>query len=145
MSRLRGERPLFFLAVLTLLLLRDHTGLYRISLLCCLLHEAGHLAVFLGQSRRLPRLRCSLWGICLEWRDARLTARQRFWLAAGGPLANLVCFAAAWFWMQHRASYWGWYFAGSSLLTASYNLLPVLPLDGGQMLAAWREERSLRG
>ena len=145
MNRLREERPLAFLAILTALLLRDYTGLYRISLLCCLLHEAGHLFFFWWKQRRLPRLRCSLWGICLEWQDARLSAGQRFWLAASGPFANLFLFFLAWAWMQHRASYRGWYFACANLITAGYNLLPVLPLDGGQMLAAWREEKSLRG
>lgn len=141
MNRLRRERPLIFLAVLTFLLLRDYTGLYRISLLCCVFHESGHLLAYLLQRRKLPRLHCSLWGVCLEWSEAETNAGERFWLAASGPLTNLVLFAASWLWMQHSASYWGWYFAGSNLLTAGYNLIPVLPLDGGQMVAAWRERR----
>lgn len=134
---------MIFLAVLTFLLLRDFTGLYRISLLCCLLHESGHLLLYIVWQRKLPRLHCSLWGICLEWNEAELNLQKRFWLAAGGPAANLLLFAAAWLWMQHEASYWGWYFAGSNLLTAGYNLLPILPLDGGQMLSAWRESKIL--
>lgn len=144
MNRLRQERPLIFLAVLTFLLLRDYSGLYRISLLCCLLHESGHLAVYMLCQKKPPRLHCSLWGICLEWNEAELGLHERFWLAASGPAANLALFAASWLWIQHEASYWGWCFAGSNLLTAGYNLLPILPLDGGQMLSAWREQKTLK-
>ena len=58
--------------------------------------------------------------------------RERFETNETGT--HLALFAASWLWMQHEASYWGWCFAGSNLLTAGYNLLPILPLDGGQML-----------
>lgn len=133
---------MFFLAALTFLLLRDHTGLYRISLLCCLLHEGGHLAVYILRLKKVPRLHCSLWGICLEWNEMELGPQERFWVAASGPLTNLTLFAVFWLWMQYSASYWGWYFAGSNLLTAGYNLLPILPLDGGQMIAAWRDGKT---
>ena len=76
---------MFFLAALTFLLLRDHTGLYRISLLCCLLHEGGHLAVYILRLKKVPRLHCSLWGICFDQPDAfccvlAVDAVQRFLL-----------------------------------------------------------------
>ena len=92
MKHLRARRPVVLLAALALLLFYDHSGFYRISLAACLLHEGGHVLVWMFQRRRFPVLRFSLCGICMEWDGAFVTPAQELWLAAAGPLANFaVC------------------------------------------------------
>ena len=59
---------------------------------------------------------------------------QTFWLAAAGPGVNLLL-AAVWaFRMDRQATVKGWAFLTANLLTAAFNLLPIPPLDGAELL-----------
>ena len=50
--------PFFY----TLLLAVDATGIFRLGLLCALLHECGHIVVFIALTGRLPALEASFCG-----------------------------------------------------------------------------------
>ena len=72
-----------------------------------------------------------------------------FWLAAAGPAVN---FALAGLWalrLQQRMTIRGSAFLAANLLTGSFNLLPIPPLDGAQMAASlyavWNSRKNLAG
>lgn len=134
MRRLRLRQPVLGLAALWFVLYRDYSGLVRVGLLAALLHECGHVAVWLVMTKSLPVLSFSLRGIGLDASAAYLTRRQTFLLALAGPLTNLLLCAAALGKMQLAASYWGYFFAAANLATGLFNLLPVGDLDGRRML-----------
>ena len=131
------DLPLPALFWLALLLALDGTGLVRLSLLCALLHESGHVAVYLALFRRLPRLKVSPTGICLSMRGVLLPSQKALLLAAAGPLMNLICCASAIFWMELAGySYRGYWFASVNLLLGTVNLLPLPGLDGQRIVEA---------
>jgi Zn-dependent protease len=124
---------------LYLLLYFDAGGFLRIGLLAACLHEGGHILAYGLLVRRWPRIEVTMTGFCLKTRGLLLPARQAFALAAAGPAANLLLAAIWWARLQSRVTLWDDAFFAANVLTAAFNLLPVPPLDGAQLLAQGRE------
>lgn len=127
---IRLRQPEVLLLGLWFGLMHDPLGILRISLLCSLLHESGHIAAWVVFTGTLPVLELSPGGIGLCLGNARISPCKEGVLAAAGPSVNLIAAGAAYLWMQQSASYWGWFFLGTNLLVGGFNLLPVGPLDG---------------
>lgn len=127
---IRLRQPEVLLLGLWFGLMHDPLGILRISLLCSLLHESGHIAAWVIFTGTLPVLELSPGGIGLCLGNARLSPCKEGVLAAAGPSVNLIAAGAAYLWMQQSASYWGWFFLGTNLLVGGFNLLPMGPLDG---------------
>ncbi len=104
------------------------------SLLAALVHEAGHLLLLRLFGGGGGRLRVDAAGFCWERQGKLLSYGREILILLAGPLAN-VQFA---FWFAFLAGKTGWqpgfFLAGSQLVLGIFNLLPVLPLDGGQAL-----------
>lgn len=127
---IRLRQPELLLLGLWFGLTHDPLGVLRISLLCSLLHESGHIAAWIIFTGTLPMLELSPGGIGLCLGNARLSPCKEGILAAAGPAVNLIAAGMAYLWMLYSASYWGWFFLGTNLLVGGFNLLPVGPLDG---------------
>lgn len=127
---IRLRQPELLLLGLWFGLTHDPLGILRISLLCSLLHESGHIAAWIVFTGTLPMLEMSPGGIGLCLGNARLSPCKEGILAAAGPAVNLIAAGMAYLWMLYSASYWGWFFLGTNLLVGGFNLLPVGPLDG---------------
>ena len=128
-------------AVLTL----DGGGYAPLCLLLSLLHECGHLAAF-ALFGRMPRLiEIGLGGIRIEHPPEGLTYRQNLLVSAAGPAVNFLSAGVLCLFHEREA-------ALAALLLGGFQLLPVLSLDGGQMLLCLlssrgdpdRAERTLR-
>lgn len=136
-SPVRLRAPVVTLFVLALSLLYDHTGMFRWGILCALLHECGHLAVWGVLVRRPPRLEISAAGICLCVRGMALPPHQERMLAAAGPLTNfLLCAAGVCFMEWQGYTYGGYWFVSANLLLGIFNLLPLPGLDGARLLGS---------
>ena len=105
-------------------------GLLAVFLLSAALHELGHAAAVRTLGLHLRRLTLSAAGAELELREQETSFRQDFILTLSGPLTNLA--AAAICAVLRRFPL----FLGANLLLGCFNLLPVLPLDGGNALFA---------
>lgn len=105
-------------------------GLLTVYLLSAALHELGHAAAARALGLHLKRLTLSAAGAELELREQETSFRQDFLLCLSGPVANLA--AAAICAVLRRFPL----FLGANLLLGCFNLLPVLPLDGGNALFA---------
>lgn len=110
----------------------DEDGIALLFFAAAALHELGHaLAVWLCGGQ-IVYLRLTALGGVLRYRMAAPMRLHTVWIAAAGPLLGL---AAAW-----CAARLGYYtFAGANLLLSLVNLLPVRPLDGGEIMHAWLE------
>ena len=134
MGPLRFRDPVLLCGVLYGLLLFDASGFLRIGLYAAVLHELGHILVYLALFRRLPVIEVTMTGFCMRTRGQALTRGQTFLLAAAGPGMNALL-AAVWaVRMEQCATIRGSAFLAANLLTGAFNLLPVPPLDGAQML-----------
>ncbi len=130
------RQPILLCGALYILLRFDASGFLRISLLAACLHECGHILVFVLLKKRLPVIEVSMTGFCMQTRGCKLTPGQRLILAAAGPAVNLLL-ALAWLLRTARqASVFGQAFLAANLLTGLFNLLPVPPLDGAQILGS---------
>ena len=127
--------PVCLLLLAVLFYLDQGIGVLGWALLACALHELGHCAAAWALGGRVERLGLSVVGAELSF--SYPVPPSELWgcvVLLAGPLANLlgaVVFAAA----GHPAA---------ALLQAGvggFNLLPILPLDGGQValrvLGSW--------
>ena len=139
-KRLRLRAPCLALFGYTLLLAADSTGVLRIGILCALLHECGHIALYALFCRSLPALELSPGGVCLSLRGVQLPPGRMLALAAAGPAVNLGLAAAALGWMAGpgQYSYFGMWLAAANLLVGGFNLLPLPGLDGWQIAGSLR-------
>ena len=115
--------PVLLCGALYALLWFDASGFLRLGLCAAFLHEWGHILAYWAMFRTFPTIEVTLTGFCMRTRGRSMTPQQTFWLAAAGPLTN-VLLAALW---------------TVRLLTGAFNLLPIPPLDGAQMGLALRE------
>ncbi|ABD54642.1 site-2 protease family protein [Jannaschia sp. CCS1] len=133
---------------------------FAMIVIAILLHELGHAAACVVQ--RVPVTRVVLFGgggFCEH--DARVTPRQAELIAIAGPLVNLALWAVATLVLPALAAgppepinvNGTWItgpplgqsdlyrtleiFARLNLFLALFNLIPVLPLDGGRLLHSW--------
>lgn len=96
-------------------------------------HELGHVLAIKAQGESIPRLRFDISGICMYYSDFK-SRKNEFAALLSGPFLGLVfAFAASYFGNQICSSFL-LIASGFSLLLTIYNMLPILPLDGGRML-----------
>lgn len=108
-------------------------------------HELSHILTLRLLGQKITRLSLDARGICMYY-DGSCSAAGHVLAALAGPLGGALYAAAAD--RLSRAGGGGWLeqSAGVSLLQTAFNLLPVMPLDGGRVfsqLCAFRlgEER----
>lgn len=122
-----------FLAVLALFFAVDRSGIAPVGTVCAALHEGAHLAVMAAAGEPLREIRFTPFGIdIVKAGGANRSYRKDALVSLAGPFANLA--AAALCFLSFRLRFP--LFLGANLLLFAFNLLPVVPLDGGQALAA---------
>lgn len=109
-----------------------------------LLHELGHLAAALRFGWRIREIKLLPFGGVLEVEEAgTVPAREEALVALAGPLQNvfLAACAALAGWAGWTDAGWAAEFIEANAFIALFNLLPILPLDGGKLLQAWLSTR----
>lgn len=102
-------------------------------------HELGHVAcarlfgIHVSSIQMLP-----FGGVAVMEDTGHLTAGREVAIALAGPAQNLLMIGISW--LLHATGIWEGpffsYFVESNLLIALFNLLPILPLDGGKVCQA---------
>lgn len=113
-------------------------------LVSVLVHEAAHALVALWRGHRVDRIVADVWGGHTVYDATSGTPVTTALVAVAGPLSNLALAAVSWL-VRPYAS--GAVVGGvleavtyTNLFVGLYNLLPGLPLDGGQIVSSlvWR-------
>jgi len=103
-------------------------------------HELGHLVAALNFGWTVKEVKLLPFGGVVEVEEAgTLPVREEVWVAIAGPVQNVIMAAIGYF-LGHMG--WidkGWSddFVRANVLIGLFNLLPVLPLDGGRIMQAW--------
>lgn len=122
-----------FALCVTLMLVVDESGLAALALFCCIIHEAAHIACLLILGEHPAAVKLSFYGIKLERQPgANLGRKSEIAVYVCGPAANFILaliFAA--FSSLNNSMKTA---AIISLMTGVFNLLPCVPLDGGNIL-----------
>lgn len=117
----------------------DSAGLTAALLPAAIVHELGHVLALRLCRCPLRRVRLGLFGAELDY--AGSPGRwEKLFCAAAGPAAGVL-------WALFALRRGGAYLRLSgeiSLLLSAFNLLPVLPLDGGRIAEALLGERAAR-
>ena len=133
--------PLLLCGTLYVLLYFDASGFLRLGLLAAFLHEWGHIGIYLALFGQFPVIEVTLTGFCMRTRGREMTLWQTALLAAAGPAVNFVLAGLWMLWLEQRATIRASAFLAANLLTGAFNLLPIPPLDGSKVLAAFLPDR----
>ncbi|MCZ8519083.1 MULTISPECIES: M50 family metallopeptidase [Paenibacillus] len=101
------------------------------------IHELGHIAAARGFGWRVREVQLlPFGGVAVVEETGGAPAREELAVALAGPLQNLWMMALAYglISLSLLPPEWGHYFIRANLLIALFNLLPVLPLDGGKVM-----------
>lgn len=122
-----------FAVAVTLTLIIDESGVGAIALLCCIIHEAGHIICLLILGEKPKKIEFSFYGIKLErFPMAVQSTAGNLAVYISGPAANFM-FSAVIFLLSNifvslRIA------AVISLCIGFFNMIPCRPLDGGNIL-----------
>ncbi|MGM9613095.1 MAG: site-2 protease family protein [Butyricicoccus sp.] len=115
----------------------DDSGVAPLFFAAAALHEIGHALAVYACGGTVTVFRLTALGGVMRYRLPKLSMLNDIWIAAAGPLTGI---GIAWL-----AAQLGWYrFAGANLLLSMLNLLPVRPLDGGQIVSALLHGRQMQ-
>lgn len=126
--------------LLALFVLLSSPLLLGALLLAALTHELGHCAMLRWLRARVTAVRITALGAEMRI-EGRLSYGGEVLAAAAGPVVNLLLAPL----LAYGGRLWEmlYLFAGTQLVLGLFNLLPILPLDGGSMLwnlLAWITE-----
>lgn len=126
MGKIKAEIKFSFAAVLSVVLCTDTEGTAVLCIICCLLHETGHIIPMMIEKNPPEKIIFRGGGIKLKggsWHS--------IFVILGGCIFNFLLFSVFYF-------LFGGYrlrlFGVLNLLTGLFNLLPVQPLDGYRLL-----------
>ncbi|WP_054956374.1 M50 family metallopeptidase [Paenibacillus dakarensis] len=103
------------------------------------IHELGHAGAALAMGFKVRSIQMlPFGGVAVIEDDRRMNAAREIIIALAGPLQNVIMIGIA---LLCQAAGWGdgpflSYIIQGNLIIALFNLLPVLPLDGGKVLQA---------
>ena len=123
---------LLCLAALSILL-----GVFRGFVWCAaaiVLHEGGHLLMLARYGYFPKRIKIALFAIdIVDDGRQRRSVRENAWIIFFGPFANFICFSATYLLYLNGMRFF-LPFAAANLSVGLFNCLPVMSLDGGQLL-----------
>jgi len=103
------------------------------------IHELGHVVVSKSFGWRVTEVQIlPFGGVAKVEESGNVPAWEELWVALAGPLQNvwMAVFAYGMAQFGWQQSAWWLYFMYANLFIGGFNLLPILPLDGGKMLVS---------
>ena len=134
MGKIQCSYPLLSMAAL--LVAFDSGGELILLLAAAGIHELGHLAAIRLLGAEIRGIRLAVGGMVIDYNGSRLSYFGDMVTALAGPAASIL--AAVFFSLVARSQPLDglFYFTGLNLLLGLFNLVPVLPLDGGRAVLA---------
>lgn len=131
--------PLFVLIMLGSIVTGRFLELTTLFLIV-LVHELGHVAAALKFGWRIREVKLLPFGGVVEVEDAAaMPVREEMGVALAGPLQNAWLAGFGWLFgmLGLVDAEWAAFFVQANGWLALFNLLPILPLDGGKIVQAW--------
>lgn len=124
-----------FFLVLSLFLLLDKSGWALIILISVAIHELAHLVVMKLVGIAVEEIKFSPFGIGIQQKTIRtISYTKELFVYLAGPAANLTIACSGIVAENLFDSKWLTVIAVINLVMGIFNLIPVIPLDGGRIL-----------
>lgn len=121
----------WFVAIISVYLATDSSYFSVISILCCVLHELGHIIAFIWAKTPPLKLSLELTGMRIVAPSEKLDVLKEIVVQSAGIITNILLAIPT---MQSSNELWQ-FFAMANLVIAGFNLLPLKSLDGGKLVA----------
>ncbi len=118
------------LLALSLAYFFDDTGFFAACVPAVLAHELGHITVLRYFGANIRKVSIKVYGAKIDYAGILRNGERTLALAAG-PVAGAIYSIIAYFLLGS----FGKLSAGASLVMTVFNALPIIPLDGGEMIA----------
>ena len=96
-------------------------------------HELSHILALRLLGQRITGILPDAWGLCICY-DGPCSAAGHILAALAGPVGGAAYAVIASFFTGASGGEWIHHSVGMSMLLTAYNLLPIMPLDGGRIL-----------
>jgi len=120
-----------FFAVIALVSLFDGTSYILLGLLCCLLHELGHISAMCIFNVPPRKIQFYGAGIKITVNEKMTSLKKELIIELAGCITNVLIFFILYFFAQ---SFTVKIFATMNLIIGLFNLLPFKYFDGGKII-----------
>lgn len=131
-GRLAVEINFMFVAIVSIFLLLDKTGISVIALLACFIHEMAHMVAFIAVGYTPQKLSFEMSGIRLTKPAQELSRGKELLVLIAGSGVNLLIFLLL-IKTIDKISFFS-IFGVTHLVLGIFNLLPLKSFDGGKIL-----------
>ncbi len=110
----------------------DRLNIFKYCIIASLIHELGHIAVYLLTLKKLPEIEVSLFG--MKMKNNILLNKNYIFILMRGPSVNLIAAVCCRLCINKTFSLDLYIFSVINAVLFIINSLPVYYLDGGQIL-----------
>ena len=131
--RIKVDVKIFFIIILYIFM--QSTKIFALTFIFILLHELGHLVTGITIGLKVKKINIHISGLSVEFENyGKQRNSNKIVVDIAGPLINIIALVIAIIIKQEEIAY-------INLLLAIVNLLPIYPLDGGQILRTLLRKR----
>lgn len=131
--RIKVDVKIFFIIILYIFM--QSTKIFALTFIFILLHELGHLVTGITIGLKVKKINIHISGLSVEFENyGKQRNANKIVVDIAGPLINIIALVIAIIIKQEEIAY-------INLLLAIVNLLPIYPLDGGQILRTLLRKR----
>ena len=131
--RIKVDVKIFFIIILYIFM--QSTKIFALTFIFILLHELGHLVTGITIGLKFKKINIHISGLSVEFENyGKQRNANKIVVDIAGPLINIIALVIAIIIKQEEIAY-------INLLLAIVNLLPIYPLDGGQILRTLLRKR----
>ena len=131
--RIKVDVKIFFIIILYIFM--QSTKIFALTFIFILLHELGHLVTGITIGLKVKKINIHISGLSVEFENyGKQRNANKIVVDIAGPLINISALVIAIIIKQEEIAY-------INLLLAIVNLLPIYPLDGGQILRTLLRKR----
>lgn len=135
-GNIRIRLSFLFFAMLTMIFAIDKKGIALITLFSAALHEIGHIVALFLFGSCPDGIKFGIFGIRIQQNKYILSDLKQTLVVVCGPLVNILIFATSLVVYSVSESQIMLTISAVNLVVASFNLIPIFPLDGGRILFA---------
>lgn len=137
MKKSKFSISIYFAVFVAIMVVIDKTNYCLLALMCVLIHECGHLFMFVIFKLPIKSVSIKLFGVEIETDNSiKIDYKKEIFVSLGGCLANLLTILICLFLNIFYSCSNLLMVAAFSLLILTLNILPISYLDGGNVLKA---------